>query len=253
MTRRERLERKVERRREWAEGRREKAATAFRVGDEHRDSSGRLDWALVTQPGHIPERARINRAHDRGHEHVQVANHHESKAAGLADQLERSIFSDDPDAIEALQAKAAELERESARRVAVNRAFRKAAGADQAAKLAELVRAGVIGEPEGVKLARFFGSCHWEHQPYPTYSLTNLRARIRAAKARVDEVKRRAARSQQAEAAGGVHISGDQYVAVTFAEKPARALLEELKTAGFRWSGGSWCGERAKLPEELRS
>lgn len=81
MTRRERIEAKLEKRREWAEGRRHKAAERLRVGDEHRDpQTGRLDWALVTQPGHIPERARINRAHEKAHEHAKMAAHHEAKA-----------------------------------------------------------------------------------------------------------------------------------------------------------------------------
>ena len=28
-----------------------------------------------------------------------------------------------------------------------------------------------------------------------------------------------------------------------------RTVLEALKAAGFHWSGGSWCGYRARIPE----
>ena len=36
---------------------------------------------------------------------------------------------------------------------------------------------------------------------------------------------------------------------MTFAEKPERTILDALRAAGFRWGGGAWIGERAKLPE----
>src|SRR5690606_1472040 len=46
-------------------------------------------------------------------------------------------------------------------------------------------------------------------------------------------------------------IEGGDWVRVTFAEKPERSVLSALKAAGFRWRGGSWIGERAKLPAEV--
>ena len=57
MTRRERLEAKIDKREEWAAGRRDKAATLRAYG-----GSLRHDWAFITQPGHIPERARMVQA-----------------------------------------------------------------------------------------------------------------------------------------------------------------------------------------------
>jgi hypothetical protein len=40
-------------------------------------------------------------------------------------------------------------------------------------------------------------------------------------------------------------------VRVTFAEKPRRELLNELRGAGFRWAGGSWQGRRDALPASV--
>lgn len=94
MTRRERLEAKVERRREWAAGRRDKASSLRGYTERYRG-----DVAFNTQPGHIPERARVIRMIDQGHEHAEMANHHEAKANGLERQLDRTVFSDDVDAI----------------------------------------------------------------------------------------------------------------------------------------------------------
>lgn len=42
--------------------------------------------------------------------------------------------------------------------------------------------------------------------------------------------------------------AGSDYIRVTFAEKPDRAVLDALRNAGFSWSRGSWYGYRAKLP-----
>jgi hypothetical protein len=40
---------------------------------------------------------------------------------------------------------------------------------------------------------------------------------------------------------------------VTFAEKPDREVLDSLKAADFRWSGGSWFGSASKLPESVKA
>jgi hypothetical protein len=238
MTRRERLESKVEKRQDWAAGRRAKAAAADRVAEPYRG-----DIAFNTQPGHIPERARVIRAQERGFAHAQMAAHHESQAAGLADQLDRAVFSDDPDAVEALEARIGTLEAKAERMKRVNRLYRQgdaaglaALGIDLAALRAELAAAGA----------------YWGSRPHLPYELTNLGARIRKDRRTIETVKARQARTAQAEAApGGVVIEGTDWVRVTFAEKPARAILDALKAAGFRWGGGSWVGERARLPGDL--
>lgn len=236
MTRRERLERKVEQRQEWAAGRRGKAAERFAQADPYRG-----DVAFNTQPGHIPERARVIRATEKGFEHAEMAAHHESKAAGLAAQLDRSVFSDDVDAIVQLEARIAEHEAQRERMKTVNRLWKKgdaaglaALGVDLDALRRRLVEAGP-----------YFGS-----RPHLPYELSNLGGRIAADRERIAAIQARQERTQRAEAAaGGVVIEGDTWVRVTFAEKPSRGILDALKAAGFRWGGGSWVGERAKLPE----
>jgi hypothetical protein len=252
MTRRERLERKLEKRHDWAEGRQSKANAAFRVGDEHRDEHGRMDWALVTQPGHIPERARINRAHDRGHEHLKMAQHHEQKAAGLAAQLDRAIFSDDSDALEQLAARISKHEAERERNSAINAAYRKLAKShpEPAARLIALKDAGVITADQAGHIARGMGLCPWQKQPIPPYVNANLGTRIKADRDRMESVKQRAARTAKAAASGGVVVeeSSGGYCVVTFDEKPAREVLDALKAAGFWWSKGSWAGKRDQLP-----
>ena len=254
MTRRERMEARAERRRDWAASRSAKAAAGYRVGDSYRDADGRMDWALVTQPGYIPERARINRAHERAAEHAKMAAHHIGKAVGTEQALERTIFSDDPNAIEALEAKAAAIEAQADRCKAVNAAFRKAAGADFSAKLAALVPDTLTGD-EALAIARSHALQPYHAQPFPAYHLTNLRANARRCRERIKEVAERAKRDAEVAASpSGVVISRHpeyDVCSVRFADKPSREILDALRANLFRWSGGAWSGQTSRLPESV--
>lgn len=245
-TRRERLEARLERRREWAASREAKARAGF---DR---AHGALDGIPPGQPilvGHHSERRhraaleRHDNAMRSAYESAEMAKHHASKAGGLEDQLERSIFSDDPDAVEALRAKVADLRAQRERMTLVNKLYRKG----DAAGLAEL---GLDLDKLRAQVAHV--GLSFVRAPYEGYQLSNLGANIRRLEQRIADVQRRQARTEAAEQApGGVVVEGGDYVRVTFAEKPARSVLDALRAADFRWSGGSWVGQRAKLPAEV--
>ena len=77
-------ERKAERREAWAAARQRRADAAAAASDAllRRDpETGRADWALVTQPGHIPQRARANRLTERAWSEQLAADKHSAKAA----------------------------------------------------------------------------------------------------------------------------------------------------------------------------
>jgi len=78
MTYRERREAEAERLREWAAKREERAAAVFKQGERFHG-----DFAFNTQPGHIPERARLIAREDRAHESLRKAQSMESRAAGI--------------------------------------------------------------------------------------------------------------------------------------------------------------------------
>ena len=84
------------------------------------------------------------------------------------------------------------------------------------------------------------------------YQLSNLGGRIAADRKRLEFVRAQRARAAAAELSdSGVSIkrAGDgTYVRVTFAEKPARSVLDALKAARFCWRGGSWIGRADALP-----
>lgn len=245
MTRRERLERKAEKRREWADKRRADAAARFKAADAVVENIPFGQPILVGHHSEKRHRAALDRCHSNmraGSESATMAKHHDSKADGIENQLETSIFSDDPDAIEQLEAKIEKLESERAEFKRINAWWRKHKSMKGCPGISDATAARL-----GADIPQRYS---WERQPVPSYRLQNLGAEIRRAKERVEQIKKRQARTEKAEAAGGVLIviSGE-WATVTFSEKPERDILGALKSAGFRWGAGSWSGRADKLPE----
>lgn len=249
-TRRARLEAKMERRTAWAG----KAAgrSASRLARARSIGDG-IPFGQPILVGHHSERRsradaeRIHSNMGKAVEESRLAEHHEQRAAGIASQLERSVFSDDENAIEALELRIAQREATVAQRKAVNAAFKKAKG-EPPARFAALVTSGLMTQAEALSVAGTMASMRYD-RPFPSYSLTNLNANIRRDRERIAELKLRQARTETARAQGGVKLENvGEYVRITFAEKPEREVLQALREAGFRWGGGSWVGERTKLP-----
>ena len=76
--RQEGADRKADRLEEWAEKREVKASAQLNSHPEIRH-----DWAFITQPGHIPLRARMNAGDDRACESLAVARGFREKASRL--------------------------------------------------------------------------------------------------------------------------------------------------------------------------
>lgn len=233
MTYRERREARADRLDEWAEKREAKAAADL---ERARSMASVIPFGQPILVGHYSERsdrnyrARIGSTYDRAFESAQKAESMSSRAAGIRDQLDRSIYSDDPDAVEALTVRIAELEAQRDRIKSENASFRKAHGAE--------LRAMSAYERD-------------QAMPHPSYRLSNLTGNIKRNKDRLKVVEAQQARTAAAEESGGVVVAGGAWVTVTFAEKPERSTIDALKAAGFRWSGGSWHGYRSSLPAEV--
>ncbi|KKK54660.1 hypothetical protein LCGC14_3082470 [marine sediment metagenome] len=246
MTRRERIEQKLEKRQEWAEGRDDKATSLLKQNEPFHG-----DHAFNTQPGHIPERARVIKRGEKAFEHAGMAAHHRGKADGLARQLKTSVFSDDVDAIEQLE------ERITERVAKLDRLKRYNTTCRKAAKLGEAHGdLSILDEGQRQTLKQIMTACSYQLRPgggFPAYVSANLSGRNASDRKRIEAIKRQQERTQAAEDAGGLRVvvAGD-WCSVTFAEKPERSTLDELKAAGFRWGAGSWSGYAAKLPVSLR-
>lgn len=244
MTYRERRAARVENLRLWAERREQRAAADYAVGDPYRG-----DIAFATQPGHIPERARVIRATERAFESMEKAENMRERADSIERQAAHAIYSDDPDAPERLREKIAALEASRERIVAYNKSARAAAKRGEAT--GDL---SILSESEKRDL---LASLRFEYMrrpgaPFAPFVLSNLSGNIKRHRDRLAAIEARAKRSERAADAGGVLVTEHgEYVRVTFAEKPDRAVLDSLRAAGFWWRSGSWNGLREKLPDGI--
>lgn len=166
MTYRERREARAERLRGWADKRETQASAVLQSHERYRG-----DVAFYTQPGHIPERARVIRQSDRAFESLQKADSMNSRADSIEGALATSIYNDDPDAIEALEARIAKLEAKRAEMNAANAAYRKEHKAELAA-LTAYERSHAV--------------------PYPSYALANLSGNLSSQRKRLTQLKAKA-------------------------------------------------------------
>ena len=74
----EKAERRAGRYQEWADKREKRAEAALNSHPEYRH-----DWAFISQPGHIPARARMNAADDRAFESLDIAKGMREKASNI--------------------------------------------------------------------------------------------------------------------------------------------------------------------------
>jgi len=255
---RERLTARAAKRDEWADGRAAKAAAAWNAGDLREERSG-IPLGQPVLVGHHSER-RHRRAIDRAHAkcaeavgHAAKATEHTSAAKSIRAALTRSIFCDDANAVEALAAKAAALEATAEKNALINKTWRRclknnrgdvdATAADVCAthKFSDATRDLMAAQ------ARQFSN-HAHNGPATS---THERAEARRCRRRIDEIRRRTVVTAEAEAAGGVTITGGALVAVSFAARPEREIIDALRSAGFQWSAPSWYGRRDALPSDV--
>jgi len=250
MTRRERLEKQLDKRIDWAGKAEVRSERGFNSARRIADG---IPFGQPILVGHHSERharrdqARIHSGMRKGVEEAQKSEHHTSKAAGIERQLERSVFSDDEDAIEQLQARIAEREAERDRIKRYNANCRKAA------KVGGKGDKSILSDSQQRDIETTARVCPYQvgaGGAFPSYALSGLSGRIKADRDRIEHIRRMADRTTAAVAAGGIQVETiGKYARVTFAEKPGREVLEELKAAGFRWGGGSWTGEARSLPD----
>lgn len=253
MTYRDRRRARAERLRDWSDKREEKAESELARAEE---MARVIPFGQPILVGHHSEgrdrnyRDRIDRTMGRGVEHARKADDMRSRAEGIEAQLERSIYDDDPDAVERLEERLAALEAERERIKAYNASCRKAARTGGTGDLS------LLTESERGEVATLARVASYQLGPggaLPSYKLSNLSGNIKRNRDRLATLKARAERAQASSDAGGILIEdlAGGYCRVTFAERPEKAVLDALKGAGFRWAKGSWVGSREALPRGL--
>lgn len=185
MTRRERLEARAERRRQWAESRAGKANAAH---DRVHQIADQIPFGQPILVGHHSERharadqRRMENGMRSAIDNAKMADKHEQTAGEIERQLRTSIFSDDVDAVEQLEAKAATLEAKRERIKAYNASCRK--GQRDVTLLDEKE------QDDLATTARVAGYQIGKNGAAPAYWLSNLGATIRTTRQRIEQVKR---------------------------------------------------------------
>lgn len=206
---------------------------AANMREQAEEQLGRVDQLAEQRPlgqpilvGHHSERAarrfqaRIEVGMRRGVAMLERAEELERRAA--AAENNEAISSDDPDAVERLQAKLSAIEARRDRWKAIAKALR----SGEAAALQALA----LDAAERRDLEASHG--------YVSYGFRNASAEIRRIKLRITKLQARAERSPRpAETIGTVTIDeGENRVRIRFPGRPAAPVIQELKRRGFRWS-----------------
>lgn len=209
--------------------------------DENMNASysieARCPSILISGGGNFPVRKKEkqNAARDRNLEEWNYIQ-------GLLDKIRSvgtgGISSDDPQAVEKLEAKLATLEKHQEMMKAANAAIRMKDPAKGDAKLAEL---GYT--PEDIAKLRAPDFCG--RIDYPAYELQNNNANIRRIRGRIAELKKRTENTPEGwEFDGGrvVVNTAENRLQIIFDGKPDADIRTELKGEGFRWapSQGAW-------------
>lgn len=174
MTYRERRERRAERLREWAAKRELRSAAAFEQAHQISDMIPFGQPVLVghhSQRRHERDLGRIDAAMGRGVEHQRKATKFVSRADNIEAAMEAAIYSDDPDAIEALERRIAGLEAERDRIKAYNASCRRGAPDES-----------LLDEAQRDKLARVHKYAAFQlgkSGAFPAYALSNLNGNIK--------------------------------------------------------------------------
>ncbi|MXW16459.1 MAG: DUF3560 domain-containing protein [Gemmatimonadetes bacterium] len=212
LTYRERRERRAARREEWADKRDAKSEESFAGADRIAEGIPPGQPILVghhSEKGHRRDLDRIDRGMRKGFEHRNMAKHHRQRAAGIRDQLDRSIYRDDTDEAERLRQRIAEREAERDRMKAINREAAKIARAHGIKKRTghwlhamtdeqtEKVRAVLVEVCKKVEATKrevsdiMAGLKYNGTLGYPSYALSNLGANIRRDRNRLPAAERR--------------------------------------------------------------
>lgn len=183
-TYRERREAKAERLRGWAEKRAEKADAAL---EQARTMADGIPFGQPILVGHHSEgrdrnyRARITSTYDRSFEHQAKAESMAAKADSIEGALATSIYSDDPDAIEQLEARIAKLEAERTAIKAYNASCRK--GSPDASLLTDKQRRDLASVMQHSAYSLGKGG------QFPAYALANLSGNISQQRKRLAQLK----------------------------------------------------------------
>lgn len=187
---------------------------------------------LIAGPSNFPTRKKEkqNQAWDRNREKYERCKAIENKLGNLLYGKE-VITAGDPEAVEKLKNKLANLEKAQETMKAVNAFYRKHKTLDGCPNLSW----------EQIEKLKSSMNDSWRNDPRPfeSYQLTNNNAEIRRVKERIknlEEVKARPADTKEYDGFSVVEDPEAMRIKLLFEDKPSAEIRDILKKNGFRWS-----------------
>ena len=193
--------------------------------------SARCPSIMVAGGSNFPveKKRKQNAAMDKAMEEYAEINGILSKIKAVG---KGGISADDPQALEKLRKKLANLEATQATMKAVNAYYRKHGTLDGCEDISPAVR-----EKLDEAMANPWRT---DPKPFPSYTLSNNNATIRNTKARIEELEKR---QTEAVPEGWTFDGGEVVIntelnrlQILFDDRPDYGLKEELKRYGFRWA-----------------
>ncbi|MBD3176325.1 MAG: DUF3560 domain-containing protein [Armatimonadia bacterium] len=191
-----------------------------------------------SEKSHRADIKRIQRLADKGLEEAKKAEHYDQRAK--AARANRAISSDDPEAIQKLEARLEATKTEHERQKEVNALLRKLKKEPQEAQVVALVE---MGCPEGqawtLTTPDFMGRIGFTF-------LANSRARIKRIEERIEELRAAEESAETVERTIGdaevVENVDENRLQIFFPGKPPEETRRALRQNGFRWapSVGAW-------------
>lgn len=188
----------------------------------------RVPSVLITGPSNFPVRKKEkqNDARDRN-----MAEYRE--IAGLLDKIKSvgmgGISADEPQALEKLEKRLADLEAEQERMKTVNAYYRKHKTCQGCEGISPELAAKL---DESMKTAY-----SWETAPFPSCTLSNNNANIRRVRQRINDLKNRSEFVGWKFPGGEAEINeAENRLQLIFDEKPSDEQRRKLKSGGFKWA-----------------
>lgn len=198
--------------------------------------------SMITGPAKFPTR-RHEKATASEQNHYQKFEAFREKYIARLKRNQRREERAQVDPVAEMRAKVERAERNQERMKAANKVIQSKKTSD-AEKVALLMEQG-FAEPKAVALLQpdFCGRIG-----FPAYALTNNLANIKRMRQRLAELeKKAAATTEETTRPDGIRIVENaeaDRLQIFFPEKPAPAMIQNLKSRGFRWSPSGKCWQR---------
>lgn len=203
----------------------------------HKQASQMADFIPMGQPiliGHHSEnrdrnfRERIHNKFRKGFELAKQAEEYRSRAASI--ESNAAIYSDNPQAVDMLSDKVAELEAESKEMKRINAALRKGADFDTL-EMSDAHRDDLLSIE---KHQAYYSP---RTRGFPPYMLTSVSTKLKTAKKRAEQVEKKQAIPDKDEEVNGIKVqwrAGENRIRIYYPGRVDMETFKHLKNHGYR-------------------